>query len=696
MSSKHPVAPNAADITAVRNVVLVGPMGSGKTTLAHALVSAADASSRVTATSGRSTTLEVATVAWRDVVITVVDTPGYADFLGSLRAGLRAADAALFVVSSVDGVDAATQLLWDECEVVGLPRAVVVTKLDLERADFDETVAVAHRVFTGGGGVLPLHLPVHAEGGSIAGFIDLLSTQIHDWSSGAQRELDPEPEHLDLIDNQRTDLIEGIITESEDETLMDRFVNGDAVDAETLITDLERAVARGHFHPVLGFAAIPSPVGAELILDLIARGFPSPIEHALPVATTPDGRPQSMLAANPDGPLCAEVIRTTSDPYTGKVSYVRVFSGTLRADEQVHVSGHFAPGSGHTDHDVDERAGAITVVTPHGNAPVTSATAGSIVAVAKLAHAETGDTLSDPRSPLLLAPWVMPEPLLPVALRAHSAADEDKLGTALARILAEDPTLRLEHVEHAEVTQTVVWTMGEAHADLVVTNLRDRYGVATDAEEVMISLRETLSGPSTGTGRLVKQSGGHGQYAVCEVLVEPLPVGSGIEFVDKVVGGAIPRTFIGSVERGVRAQAAKGLATGYPMTDLRITLVDGKAHSVDSSDMAFATAGGLALKDAASKVPVALLEPITRILVNVPDEFVGAVLSDVAGRRGQVVETQSAESGTSTVIALVPDSELTRYAIDIRAISHGTGSFHRERAGHALMPPAQAKRVLGA
>ena len=694
MSVKQVVAPVAGEVTAIRNVVLVGPMGSGKTTLVKALASASGCPARPSV-EGRSTALELATLSWRDVVITLVDTPGYADFLGSLRAGLRAADAALFVVSSVDGVDAATQLLWDECEVLGMPRAIVVTKLDLERADFEETVAVAHRVFTGGGGVLPLHLPVHADDHSIAGFIDLLSTQIHEWTTGARQTSDADPEHLALIDGRRSDLIEGIITESEDETLMDRFISGEAVEGELLVQDLERAVARGHFHPVLGFAAQPTPIGAELILDLIARGFPSPAEHALPVATTPDGRPGDMVVADPEGPLCAEVIRTTSDPYTGKLSYVRVFSGTLRPDERVHVSGHFAPGSGHADHDVDERAGSITVLTPAGPAPVPVASAGTIVAVAKLAHAETGDTLSSPGAPLLLEPWVMPDPLLPVAIRAHSAADDDRLGTALARLLAEDPTLRLEHVSHGGTTQTVVWTMGEAHADLVVGHLRERYGVTTDAEEVMISLRESLSAPTTGTGRLVKQSGGHGQYAVVEIEVEPLPIGSGIEFVDKVVGGAVPRTFIPSVERGIRAQAELGIATGYPLTDVRVTLVDGKAHSVDSSDMAFQTAGGLALKDAASKVPLSLLEPVTRITVTVPDEFVGAILSDVAGRRGQVLQTESDGDGLSTVVASVPDVELTRYAIDIRSISHGSGSFHRERAGHALMPPAQAKKVLG-
>ena len=689
-------APVAEEPAAIRNVVLVGPSGSGKTTLMQSLLIAAGAVPRtgpLPADQPRSVGLDVATVAFGGAVITLIDTPGYADFLGDVRAGLRGADGALFVVSSVDGVDPGTQLLWNECEAVGMPRAIVVTKLDKERADFDETVAITHRVFVGGGGVLPLHLPVHADNGTVAGFIDVLSTTIHEWTSGAPVERAADAEHIALTETARNDLIEGIITESEDESLMDAFIGGETIATDTLVKDLERAVARGHFHPVLGHAAQPAPVGAELILDLIARGFPSPLEHPLPVATGIDGSPKAPLASDPAGPLCAEVIKTTSDPYVGKLSIVRVFSGTLKLDEKVHVSGHFSAGSGHIDHDIDERVGALSVFTGAESAPVSAAIAGSIVSVAKLTRAETGDTLSNAADPLLMEPWLMPEALLPVAIKAHASTDEDKLSQALGRLLAEDPTLRLEHSE--ETGQIVLWTMGEAHADLVVDHLRTRYGVTTDAEEVRIGLRETFSAKAEATGRLVKQSGGHGQYAVCNIVVEPLPMGSGFEFVDAVVGGAVPRQFIPSVEKGVRHQMARGVAAGYPVTDIKVTLTDGKAHSVDSSDMAFQTAGALALKDAANKVPINLLEPIMRIEVTVPDEFVGAVLSDVSGRRGQVLGTESADGGNTLVTAMVPEVELTRYAIDIRSISHGSAQYHREPAGYQAMPAARARTILG-
>lgn len=700
-------APVATSPDRIRNVVLVGPAGSGKTSLLESLLHAAGTTTRrgsieegstvgdhdpVAVRQKRSVGLAVASVSWKDAVITFLDTPGYADFTGDLRAGLRGADAALFVVSSVDGVDAATARLWDECEAVAMPRAVVVTNLNKDRADFDETVAVCQRVFTGGGGIQPLFLPLHGDDGVVAGFIDLLDEEIWDWSGGSVQVRPADPEHRELVESARGALIEGVITESEDESLMERFIGGEHVDVDLLTTDLERAVARAHFHPVMGHAVTAANVGSELILDLIVRAFPSAAEHPVPTVTATDGSPVPPLTADPGGPLCAEVIKTTSDPYVGKVSIVRVFSGTLRADMPVHVSGHFAAGTGHEDHDVDERIGHITAMVGSQHTDVAAAVAGSVVAVSKLSRAETGDTLSSVERPLLMEPWHMPLPLLPVAISPKSAGDEDKLGSALARVIAEDPTLRIEHPE--ETGQILLWTLGEAHADLVLDRIRTRYGVEVESTPVRASMRETFTAPAEGSGRLVKQSGGHGQYAVVAITVEPLPSGSGFEFVDRVVGGAVPRQFIPSVEKGVRQQMSQGVAAGYPVVDIRVTLHDGKAHSVDSSDMAFQTAGALALKDAAAKGAIALLEPMVTLRVDVPDEHVGAVISDVSTRRGQIAGTTALAGGRSRVEALVPEAEVSRYAIDIRSITHGTGDFTREPAGYAPLPPNLAAKVI--
>ncbi|HEV7627414.1 MAG TPA: elongation factor G-like protein EF-G2, partial [Streptomyces sp.] len=571
-ASTHPGAAGRAATadhpSALRNVVLVGHSGSGKTTLVEALALASGAVKRagrvedggslsdydeIEHSQQRSVQLSLVPVEWDGVRINVLDTPGYADFVGELRAGLRAADAALFVVSAADGVDGATRLVWDECAAVGMPRAIVVTHLDAARADFEEMVAVCQRVFGGDDpdAVLPLYLPLRGEQGPdghlpVEGLIGLLSQRIFDYSSGTRTERAPDPAHLPMIKESRDRLIEGIIAESEDETLMDRYLEDGDCDIETLIADLEKAVARGVFHPVL--AAAPAAGGSRQglgtieLLELITGGFPTPLEREIPAVTTPQGQAQPKLTCDPDGPLVAEVVKTSSDPYVGRISLVRVFSGTLRPDETVHVSGHGLEDRGHEDHDVDERIGALSAPFGKQQRPLPKAVAGDLACVAKLNRAETGDTLSAKDHPLLMEPWVMPDPLLPVAIQAHSKTDEDKLSHGLARLVAEDPTMRLE--QNPDTHQMVLWCLGEAHTGVALERLRSRYGVHVDSVPHKVSLRETFAEEATGRGRHVKQSGGHGQFAICEIEVEPLPGGTGIEFVDKVIGGAVPRQFI--------------------------------------------------------------------------------------------------------------------------------------------------------
>ncbi|MFF6782433.1 elongation factor G-like protein EF-G2 [Streptomyces sp. NPDC012510] len=721
-ANAHPGAAGratAADHPAsVRNVVLVGHSGSGKTTLVEALALTAGAVNRagrvedggtvsdydeIEHRQQRSVQLSLVPVEWGGYKINLLDTPGYADFVGELRAGLRAADAALFVVSASDGVDGSTRMVWEECAAVGMPRAIVITHLEAARADFEEMTRICAETFGGDDpdAVLPLYLPLHGPQGPdghapVTGLTGLLSQKLFDYSSGERKESEPGPEQLPAIEEARNRLIEGIIAESEDETLMDRYLGGEAIDVKSLIDDLERAVARGVFHPVL--AAAPAADGAKQglgtveLLDLVTGGFPTPLERETPAVTTPDGRPREIEAAcDPDGPLVAEVVKTASDPYVGRISLVRVFSGTLHPDETVHVSGHGLTDRGHEDHDVDERIGALS--TPFGKQQrtLTHCIAGDLACVAKLNRAETGDTLSAKDDPLLMEPWEMPDPLLPLAIQAHSKADEDKLSQGLARLVAEDPTMRLE--QNQDTHQVVLWCLGEAHADVALERLRSRYGVQVDVVPHRVSLRETFADRSAGRGRHVKQSGGHGQYAICEIEVEPLPGGSGIEFVDKVVGGAVPRQFIPSVEKGVRAQAAKGVAAGYPLIDVRITLRDGKAHSVDSSDAAFQTAGALALREAASDARIHLLEPVAEVSVLVGDSYVGPVMSDLSGRRGRVVGTEQAGGGRTLVRAEVPEIEIDRYAVDLRSLSHGTARFGRRYTRHEPMPSHVAEKV---
>ncbi|MGV9316682.1 elongation factor G-like protein EF-G2 [Streptomyces sp. NPDC003691] len=726
-ANAHPGAAGratAADRPAsVRNVVLVGHSGSGKTTLVEALALTAGAVNRagrvedggtisdydeIEHRQQRSVQLSLVPLDWDGYKINLLDTPGYADFVGELRAGLRAADAALFVVSAAqepDAIGGATRAVWDECAAVGMPRAIVVTHLETARAGYEELTRVLAGLFGGDDpdAVLPLYLPQYGEPGPdghapTTGLVGLLTRKIYDYSGGERVEVPPGPAQEPLIEEARNRLIEGIIAESEDEGLMDRYLGGEDIDVKTLVDDLEKAVARGTFHPVL--AAAPAAAGARQgigtveLLELITRGFPTPLEAECPAVTSPQGAARPRPACDPDGPLVAEVVKTTSDPYVGRISLVRVFSGTLRPDETVHVSGHGPAERGHEPaelHEADERVGALSLPFGKQQRPLPHVIAGDLACVAKLGRAGTGDTLSAKDDPLLMEPWQMPDPLLPLAVRAHGKADEDKLSHGLNRLVAEDPAMRLE--QNPDTRQVVLWCLGEAHADVALERLRTRYGVEVDVIAHRVALRETFGGPASGRGRHVKQSGGHGQYAICEIDVEPLPAGSGIEFVDKVVGGAVPRQFIPSVEKGVRAQAARGVTAGYPLVDIRVTLRDGKAHSVDSSDAAFQTAGALALREAAGATAVHLLEPVAEIRVLVSDEYVGPVMSDLSGRRGRVVGTEQSAGARTLVRAEVPEIEIGRYAVDLRSISHGTGRFSREYARHEPMPQQVAERL---
>jgi elongation factor G len=717
-------AATAGRPASVRNVVLVGHSGSGKTTLVEALALATGAVNRAgrvedgTAVSDydeiehrrhRSVQLSLVPLEWGGCKINLLDTPGYADFVGELRAGLRAADAALFVVSAAEGVEGIAggpRAVWEECAAVGMPRAIVITHLEAARAGFEEMARACAEAFGADDpdAVLPLYLPVHgtpaADGHTpVTGLIGLLTQRVHAYASGTRTERAPDGARLPEIAEARNRLIEGIIAESEDETLMDRYLGGEEIDVGTLVTDLEKAVARGVFHPVL--AAAPAPdggregLGTIELLELVTGGFPSPLEHTAPTVTTPGGTTRPAPACDPGAPLVAEVVKTASDPYVGRVSLVRVFSGTLRPDELVHVSGHSHGNGAHPAdtavHESDERLGALTEPFGKQQRPLSECAAGDLACVAKLTGAETGDTLSDRGSPVVMEPWDMPEPLLPLAVEAHGKADEDKLSQALARLVAEDPTMRLE--QNQDTHQVVLWCLGEAHGDVALERLRTRYGVQVDVVEYQVALRETFAGPASGRGRHVKQSGGHGQFAICEIEVEPLPGGSGIEFVDKVVGGAVPRQFVPSVEKGVRAQAARGVATGHPLVDVRVTLLDGKAHSVDSSDAAFQTAGALALRDAAAGARIHLLEPVADVRVLVDDAAVGAVMSDLSARRGRVVGTEQAPGGRTLVHAEVPEIEIGRYAVDLRSLSHGGARFERAYARHEPMPAQLADRV---
>ncbi|SDW56708.1 translation elongation factor 2 (EF-2/EF-G) [Arthrobacter sp. cf158] len=659
----------------IRNVALVGHSGAGKSLLVEALLAATGAIPRMGSISDgttvsdsdpsaihqqRSVTMSVAPIMVGDIKINLIDTPGYTDFTGELRAGLRAADAALFVVSAVEAIDGATVALWGECQSIRMPRAVVLSKLDHPRADFSAAVVRCREAF--GDSVLPLYLP--AEGN--AGLIGI----IHGTSDE------------ESVEEARGPLIEGIIAESEDETLMDRYLEGEELPLADLVRDLETAVARGSFFPVLP-ASAETGLGLAELMSLITDALPSPLERIPPAAMRLDGSSLKPLECDPTARLAAEVVRTTVDPFLGRVCLVRVFSGTLREDSSIHIGGRGLADRGHEDHDADERV--THLYSPVGSSlkAVPQCIAGDICAISKLANAETGDSISDREAPLLIETWNMPEPLMPIAIEGASRSDEDALAKSIGKVAAADPTLRLER--NQDTHQLILWCMGEAHAEVVLDRLRNQ-GVKLQTVEVITPLRETFATKATGHGRHVKQSGGHGQFAICDIEVEPLARGEGFSFADKIVGGVIPGTFVGSVEKGVRSQMLKGVSAGFPVVDIKVTLVGGKTHSVDSSDAAFQAAGALALREAAAGARIQLLEPVSTVVVSVPDHYVGSVMSDLSGRRGRVTGTIAEDTGGTEISAEVPDQELLRYAIELRALTAGTGRFRRSYLRHEPLP----------
>ncbi|MHC1559746.1 elongation factor G [Actinomycetospora sp. C-140] len=684
--------PAPDDPAALRSVAIVGPMASGKTTLIEELLAATGTIPRAgSVTAGttvtdhdpdarrqqRSVAPSVASLAHRDIKVNLVDTPGCPDFLGEVRAGLRAADAVLFVVGTADaadGVAAPTSALLAECRRAGLPAMLVLSRLDHARADEAAALATCREVAAGSGEVLvPVTRTERGADGAVTAVRPLLDPE------------GPDPTAED-DDDLRRELVETLIEQSEDEALLENWISGEPVSLAALRDDLATAVARRSLIPVAGVSA-PAGAGLDTLLDLVVDAVPPPTAHRPLPAHGPDGAGHDPVLPDLDGPVVAEVLHTGTDAQGSRVSLVRVFSGRLRPDSTLTVCGDPlrvpAPRDGEdpTGEETAAAASRETIRVSRVYAPLGATlrevpwcVAGDVCALTRLGAAGTGDTLCGAEDPVGLDGWELPEALLPVAVTAADRSAQDAMARGLARLAATETTLRVERNE--DTHQIVLWCTGEAHADVVLARLRAA-GATVEVTDVAVPGRETVAGPAAGLGRHVKQSGGHGQFAVCRIEIEPLPRGSGVEFVDKIVGGVIPRAYIPGVEKGVRAQLDAGVTPGRPVVDVRVTLVDGKAHSVDSSDQAFQTAGSMAIKEAVAAAGTVVMERLYEVEVTVEDAQLGAVLGDLASRHGRVVGTEPGDPGSTRVRAEVPEQALLRYPVDLRALTSGTASFTR-------------------
>ncbi len=675
----------------IRNVALVGHGGSGKTTLAEALLVTAGVINRAGRTEDGTTvcdfepeevkrhisvSLAVAPVPVGDFRINIIDTPGYADFVAEMEAALSVADLAVVVVSAVEGVEVQTETAWRAAAALGLPRLVFINKLDRERADFERTLDQLRQMF--GAGIAPLELPIGQEA-AFVGVADLLTDTAICYDTGAPVTGEI-PDDMSEIEHRVHDaLVEGIVVADDD--LMERYLEGETPSAKELEATLAHGVAEASVFPVVCGSAVKN-IGIDRLAELICEIGPSPLERA-PVEVRA-GNGKVSVAADPAGQPLARVFKTIADPYVGKISLIHVLSGTLRPDATLVNSRTHA----------EERLHALQLLRGKEASPLSEAQAGDIIAVPKLADARTGDTLAPKASPVVVESRPAPTPLLSMAVRPKAKGDEDKLMTALHRMQEEDVALGVRRDD--ETHQTVLSGMGDTHLQIVCEKLLRKFGVEVQIAPVKVPYRETISKAAEAEGKYKKQTGGHGQFGVADLRIEPLERGEGFQFVDAIVGGAIPRQFIPAVEKGIAEAMSTGGVFGFPVVDVRVTCYDGKYHSVDSSEMSFKMAGALGFREAMQAAGPVLLEPISRLEVTVPMSAQGEVLGDLNSRRGRVLGTEAGEQGEQVVIAHVPTSEIMRYATDLRSLTGGRGRFAVQHDRYEIVPQQLVERVVKA
>jgi elongation factor G len=673
----------------IRNVALVGHGGAGKTTLAEAMLYRAGTVSRLgkvedgnTVTDfdpeeherGHSVGLALAPVEWQGHKINIIDTPGHADFVADVYAALHVADLAVFVVSAVDGVEVGTERAWRIAEETGVPRMVFINKLDKDEASFDNTLASLRDTF--GAGVAPIELPL-GEKSAFHGVADLFTDKAYIYDSGQAQEAEI-PDELESREHEvRDNLIEGIVVADDD--MLERYLEGDMPSAAELEKTMAKGVAEATVFPVVCGSAT-GPIAVDRLADFIVEIGPSPLRRDKLIVTAAGAEVEVDLKK--DGDPLVQVFKTVADPYVGQISIFRVLSGTVRADQTLHNQ-----RSGE-----DEKFAKIAVMVGKESELVDSLAMGDIGAVAKLDDTDTGDTLSVKGQPVFAPRLTRPTPVLATAVHARTQADTDKLANALRRIQQEDPVLVVER--NAETRQTLLRGMGETHLAITLQKLTRKFGVEVDTESVRVPYRETITHEAQAEGKYKKQSGGHGQFGVAMLKVEPTTRGEGFEFVDEIKGGSIPRQFIPAVQHGIVEAMQDGGVLGFPVVDVRVRCYDGKYHSVDSSEMSFKMAGRLGFKAAMESAGPIVLEPVSKVIVTVPSNYQGDVMGDLSSRRGQVQGTEAGAGGRQIVTALVPTSEIITYAMDLRSLTQGWGTFTAEHDHYQELPSHLTDRVV--
>ena len=670
----------------VRNVVLLGHGDAGKTSLAEAMLFMAGGSKRLgSVTDGHSNldyepeeirrkitlNLSLAPVEHNGVKINIIDTPGYVDFIGDAIAGMEAAEMALFVIDAVAGVQVQTRKLWKLAEQMGIAKAVFINRLDKEHADFGAAMAALDKAF--GHRVGAVQLPIGSEA-DFRGVIDIIRMKAYLHKGESEEVVEIPADMTDAAEAARDKLCE-LVAEADD-ALMEKYLEGERLTQEELETLLDRAIAQSIFIPVfVGSAATLQ--GVEDLMDDIVSFFPEPTAHG-PLATTSGQE----VHISTGGDVAVHVFKTLSDPYVGRINFVKVVSGTLRPGIELVNS---RTGK-------KERVAHVFRMTGKETADIEAAPAGDIAVLTKLADTLTNDTLSA-HGDVAFAPLPVPEPLYPVAIVAKTKADEDKLGTALKTIVEEDPSLTMRRDE--ETHQTVITALGEAAIDVLLARLRERFHVEAELVELRIPYRETIRKSAQAQGRHKKQTGGSGQFADCWLRVEPNH-GAGYEFLDEIVGGRISKPFIVAIDKGVQDTMTTGAIAGYRVVDVRVAVYDGSMHSVDSNEMAFKTAARIGFRAAVEKADPVILEPLATLTIEVPDEHAGAVMGDISSLRGRILGMDSTEAGIQTIRAQAPYAEVVHYSPHLRSITSGTGTYTISIETYEQVPGDVQKKLVDA
>jgi elongation factor G len=683
------------DAPNIRNVALVGHGGCGKTSLASALLFDAGAVNRQGRVDDGTTVTDFdqdeierkisllaapAFAEWKKSKVNLIDAPGYANFLSEARSALRVVDAALVVVDAVAGVEVQTEKVWAFAEEYGLARLVVVNRMDRENASYERALERIQAAF--GRSAVPVAVPVGEER-AFRGVVDLVSekAQVYgDDASGKFQQADVPAAQQETVKSWREKLVE-MVAES-DEKLMEEFFEKGTLSQEQLGGGLRRAVAAGRVFPVLPASSLLN-TGVHAVLDAIVDLLPSPADRGEAKGTDPSTKAEATRKPSAAAPLSAFVFKTLVDPHAGRITLFRVYSGALKSDTVVH----------NASRDAAERVGSLVLLQGKAQTPVPEIQAGDIGAVAKLKDTQTGDTLADKAHPIVYPPVVFPEPATTFAIEPKTRGDDDKISTALQRLLEEDPVLRVSR--DAQTHEMLLSGMGQLHIEVVVARLRKRYKVEVNLKKPKIPYRETIKASAEAHGRHKKQTGGHGQFGDCRIRLKPLPRGSDFKFVDDIFGGSIPRNFIPAVEKGIQEARIKGFLAGYPMVDFQVELYDGQYHDVDSSEMSFKIAGSLAFKDGIPKCRPTILEPIMSVEIAVPDEYAGAVMGDLSSRRGRP-QGMEPRGSLQIIKAEVPLSEMLSYDAELTSMTGARGSYHMEMDHYDEVPAHLQEKIVAA